>query len=354
MKKKVTFIADCLVTQKAGIHYYAEQFIRRALIEYPKNDYKIILPSTYGQLDCEEVHIPINKYIPGHYRLRYFRQIPKKCIELKSDVVIEMAHFGPFNLPSNISTATIIHDITPITNSEWHTNSNSIGHKKFLPKVLKNSTHLITNSETTRQDLIKNFPTTATKVSVATPHLSISKRTRNPEIKKEKIILAVGTIEPRKNYNTLIAAYEQIQKQFPDYKLVIAGAWGWKSQSIKELIRNTQANIEVTGYIDESELNRLYDKSMLFVFPSLYEGYGLPLLEAMYHQLPIIGSDIPSTREVCEENILYFQKNNSKELAEKIMECLLSENKRERLSSSSISRFQELDKVGLGLDEIFN
>lgn len=354
MSKKVTFIADCLVTQKAGIHFYAEQFIRRVIKEYPQNEYTVITSGPYSKLDCTELHIPINKLIPGHYRLRYFREIPRQCIELESDIVIEMAHFGPFNLPEKIKTATVIHDLTPITHPSWHTLSNSAGHKQFLPKVLKKSDYLIANSITTKEALIGYNNKTKEKILVSTPKLSKAKRNRDDSLKKEKIILTVGTIEPRKNFATLLEAFQKVNHHLPEYKLIIAGSWGWKSNKIKKLVEKSTANIEVTGYVSEQKLNHLYHNAALFVFPSLYEGYGLPLIEAMYHSLPIIGSDIPSTREVCSDHIRYFIKDDNEALQEQILDCLTNENKLMALSNASSTRFKELDSAQLGLEELFS
>ena len=352
MRKKVVFIADCLITQKAGIHFYAEQFIQRTLKEYPGNEYFIIVPSAYGKFDCQELIIPINSKIPFHYRFRYFNSIPNKCKEINADVVIEMAHFGPFNLKRNTTSATVIHDLTPITHPQWHNKASTIGHKKFLPKVMETSEFIISNSETTKASIRSEYEFPSDKILVCPPLVAGSKQDSKASIEKENVILAVGTIEPRKNYNTLIKAYNNILERYPDYRLVIAGDWGWKSESTKQLIESSSSQIHLTGYVSSDKLNQLYASSKLFVFPSLYEGYGIPLVEAMKNQLPIVASDIPSSQEVCGSAAIYFSKEDSSSLSDKLIEILASESLQESLAVASHRRFIQLSEQKLQLDPL--
>ncbi len=314
--KKILFLADCLVTQKAGIHFFARQFIERCINQYTENQYFILLPYPYDELNAEEIIVPIKKYIPYHFRLRSFFDIPRAVKKLSPDVVIEMAHFGPFYIPESCLRVTVIHDLTPILFPEWHDKMSTLMHKILLPYILKNAEFIVSNSQKTRSDIIEYQEDTRDKIIVSYPSiLSDTKEEKiykNTILKNEKYLLTVGTIEPRKNYITLLRAFDKFCTRNKEIKLRIVGYKGWKAKPFFQLLKQSsfQDRIIVEGYTSKERLISLYNHATAFIFPSLYEGFGLPLLEAMSHNLPIICSDIPTSREVCADAALYFEKTN--------------------------------------------
>lgn len=360
MRKNVVFLADCLITQKAGIHYYAHQFIKRTISQYPDNQYFIVLPHPYEKLDAKEVIVPIKPYLPFHFRLRSFTSIPKVVKKLKADIVIEMAHFGPFNLPKNIKRITTIHDLTPITNPEWHNGLSHWIHRLFLPSILEHSNWIITNSKSTEKALHDYKAITTEKTIVVYPEmkptLGQEEREKTKENNEENYLLAVGTIEPRKNYCTLIKAFAIALEKNPKLKLKIVGYTGWKTKKFFQTLKSLdcKSKIILEGYVSQEHLHKLFNNAHAFVFPSLGEGFGMPLIDALNYGLPIINSDIPTSREICAEAALYFEKTDFVSLANKINLISEDESLRRTLSMRARERSKLLQKRKFSIDKVLN
>ena len=141
-------------------------------------------------------------------------------------------------------------------------------------------------------------------------------------LKPKAYFLFIGRIETKKNIQTLVRAYHELSKTHPDTKLVLAGKTGRGGNEI--LIRLHNRNIVVTGFVSELEKQVLLKNCLSFIFPSQYEGFGLPLLEAMQAKAPIIASKIPSSLELVKENALFFKPQDVKILI-KHMETMVNE-----------------------------
>ncbi len=176
-----------------------------------------------------------------------------------------------------------------------------------LKWVKKEADMVIAISESTKKDIMEilNIPEQKIKVVYeAAPDdvVQIKDRKKIDQVKdKYKLdggfLLSVATLEPRKNLKRIILAFQKIKKDFPLMKLVIAGKSGW-DQSLNKIIRQKQSDIVVTGYINRDDLLALYSSASCFVFPSLYEGFGLPILEAMKCGAPVVTSNVSSMPEV--------------------------------------------------------
>ena len=204
MRLKVVFLADCLITQKAGIHYYTKQFIKRTIAAYPSHDYYMVVPEHYQHIDIQQVIIPIKSNIPFHLRLRNIWHIPNQLNKLNVDVAIEMAHFGPFRLSKKTKRVTIIHDLTPLIHPQWHDKISTYVHMIFLKRILRNANHIIANSQFTSKAITKYLPSVQKKVSVSYPSLCTIEINHKESDNNDVYFLSVGTIEPRKNYSALI------------------------------------------------------------------------------------------------------------------------------------------------------
>ena len=153
----------------------------------------------------------------------------------------------------------------------------------------------------------------------------------------------MGNFEPRKNLATLIDAYTQLPKDIQnEYQLVLAGGKGWKSnktqQSLDNAIKNG-ANIKHIGYIDDVDRPMLYQAASLFVMPSLYEGFGIPVLEAMLSGCPVIAADIPVLRETGGDAALYADPANPAEFAAVIERALSSYPYNKEMMLDNANRF---------------
>jgi len=157
----------------------------------------------------------------------------------------------------------------------------------------------------------------------------------------EKFIVFLGSLEPRKNILNLIKAYQML----PDYltkefKLLLIGFKGWHNKEIMDLLKRNKEKVIYTGYLKDEELACILNKASVFVFPSLYEGFGLPPLEAMACGCPVIVSDRASLPEVCSDSALYVNPHEPEDIADKIMEVLENQELRENLIKKGIQRSQ--------------
>ena len=308
---KVVFVADNLTTQSAGIHVYTRQFIKRAIAQYPHHSYHHITSAPYDIEGSINEVIPIKKWMPGHYRLRYYNEIPNRIKALHGEVVIEMAHFGPFGLPEYMKRITVVHDLTPILYPKYHDRPSVWWHKNHFGKLLRSVDAIICNSNTTLSDIVTHLNVEHSKINVCYPAVPTS----NVPVRETREVglinlLTVGTVEPRKNHLFILEAltqwYEEYQKEFT---WVIAGAKGWKSKTFYDALKSSsiEDKVRLTGYVDDHELNSLYGNSDAFLFASHYEGFGLPILEAMSSGLSVILSDTKIHREVGGDGCRYVQ-----------------------------------------------
>jgi len=272
-----------------------------------------------------------------HQRIRQFREIPRALKEIGVDIAIEPCHFGPFNLPPEVKRVTIIHDITPILFPEMHNFTSQLLHQRLLPKVLKQADKIITNSNYTSEDVVKEFPFVKQKItSIPLGKASIFVPSPSESVLAKHGIeapyfLFVGTIEPRKNLEVLLEAYEKFRKSTQKkYKLVIVGKRGWNVEELMEDIARSPfwEDIIVLGYVERSELPAIYSSATIFVYPSLYEGFGLPVLEAMACGTPVLISNVSSLPEVGGKAAHYFDPESVQELFDQIL--WLSENEVQR------------------------
>ena len=203
-----------------------------------------------------------------------------------------------------------VHDIAYIRFPDLLNRSRRIYKKYILKKSIKRASIIIADSHSTKRDIVEFFGINEEKIKVV--HLGVESRFRpinNNNVEEyrlkmklpSKMILNVGTLEPRKNVVTLLRAFKELRgKGFDDYKLVIVGDKGWLySQIFKEVEHSDlKQDILFLGVVMDEELPLLYNCADIFVYPSLYEGFGLPPLEAMACGIPVITSNISSLPEV--------------------------------------------------------
>jgi glycosyltransferase involved in cell wall biosynthesis len=155
-------------------------------------------------------------------------------------------------------------------------------------------------------------------------------------------LLFVGTLEPRKNLTTLLHAYAMLRAEWPgeDLKLVVAGRTGWLYTDIFDTVKRLALDEEVifTGFVDDEDLPDLYRGAQLFVFPSLYEGFGLPILEAMASGVPVITSATASMPEVAGDAAILVDPHDSEAIAEGMAQVLAEDRLRQAMIQKGLAR----------------
>jgi glycosyltransferase involved in cell wall biosynthesis len=351
---KIGLISNSFDLVRTGVGTYPYELTKNLpsnknkylLIHGQKN--KEIIGIVMEKTGFEDIIIPYPKIPLGKLIQKMFL-IPLYIKKNNPDVIHDTYHFAPFLFLKKFKKVITVYDITPILYPETHKISRIFMHKYFFSPILKSSDKIISISENTKRDIIKHFKIPEDKIKViplaANENFRKLDENETSKIKSKyninfPFILYVGTLEPRKNIPNLLNAFYKIKKQGIAHKLVIAGGKGWKYKEIFETIEklNLQNDVIFTGYVPDEDLPGLYNAADLFVYPSLYEGFGLPPLEAMQCGTPVITSNTSSLPEVVGDAGIMVNPHDIGELANKMYEVLTNKDLRKELSKKGIER----------------
>jgi glycosyltransferase involved in cell wall biosynthesis len=355
---KIIFIGDCITRQKAGIHYYAINLVRYIIGKYTEHQYYVVLTKRLPELQVEQIIVPVKNWIPFHFRLRQFFTIPLLINELKPDLVIELAHFGPFNLSSSIKRATVVHDITPMTHPKMHPWSSVMAHRFLMRNILNRATFIIANSDFTRDQIVSYFGKFDDKVFVAYPFFpSFQRNDPHPKILdlSDPYFLTVGTLEPRKNHITILKAFEIFCQYNSNYLLVIVGQDGWKNHKFRRALNDSpiRKRVILTGYLTRDELLDRYSEARAFIFASVVEGFGLPILEASQFGLPLILAENDSLPFWFRDAGLLFGPNDVMKLSAHMHQVASQPDLQEKYAQKSKTAFSNYQQAQSQMDSIF-
>jgi glycosyltransferase involved in cell wall biosynthesis len=243
-----------------------------------------------------------------------------------------------------------IHDLSLLLHADKHEERLARRARRRLPFIARSAIMIITATESVKREICEHLRAPAEKIAV-TPYAP--RRNFRPipleqtiDVRRrlgveDRFILFVGTIEPRKNLLTLVRAFEEILRHTPlRPQLVIAGREGWLTDALHSLIERAgiKDRLLLTGYLPEEDLAALYSSCRVCVYPSLYEGFGLPPLEAMACGAPVITSNIPTIVETVATAARLVPPTDEHALASAIIELLRDDGERRRLSSAGLER----------------
>lgn len=265
----------------------------------------------------------------------------------KPDIIIFPAFVMPYIRPSTSrggGVTTVIHDLAHLRQDEMGLYSKTI-FKLSVNIAIKKADTIVTVSNTVKQELIEKYSVNPKRIKVVYNaigehfiHAAIKQEILNKyNIKKDKYILSVATLNKRKNIPELIKAFESISDKYPDLKLVLVGGMG--NENREKLTKHPK--IIFTGYIPDEEIPTLYKNALLYIFPSLYEGFGTPIIEAQYSGCPLLCSDIPVFKEIAG-NGAEFCNTDAKSIATQIEHLINDSNRRQeliKLGSENVKRF---------------
>jgi glycosyltransferase involved in cell wall biosynthesis len=218
----------------------------------------------------------------------------------------------------------------------------------YLRKNLLNNSsaidHIITGSNYTKQEIVDILGVDERMVSViyhGIDHKIFFKSDADDKDDSlpKKYILSVGSIEPRKNLKNLILAYNGLDAELKSqYKLLLVGYKGWNNSEIKEMIEKSHGDVSYLGYVDDKKLAQLYNNVSLFVYPSFYEGFGIPPLEAMACGTPVIVSERSSIPEVCGDAAVYINPDSSEQISQEMSKILRNTHLQEQMIQKGLER----------------
>ena len=232
-------------------------------------------------------------------------------------VVLSFTGLGSILIRHKIMT---IHDLSFLENPKWFSRAYYWWYKVMTPLAVRTSQHIITVSAFSKQE-IRRFYTFLKEQDITVIYNATDESLFRPlpqiQAPTERFALAVSSLDPRKNFNRLIEAFKDIQ----GCKLYIVGA-RHRVFTQQENKAAQQDNIHYLGRVTDEELVQLYNQAVCFIFPSLYEGFGLPPIEAMSCGCPVLVSDIPVLREVCGDAATYFDPYNPYDIRKVIRQFL--------------------------------
>jgi len=343
-----------LINPQNGIGRYTYQMISRLVL---CSDHKWIIflandsyktDTYFANLNVEfRVSPSSNKFI----RLIWYHFITPFIIRRdKCDCFWGTAHKLPFFLPNQVKKVLTIHDLVWKKHPKTMRLSSRLLESFFTPRALKLADHILVDSKTIKTELSEEFPCTRNKIT--TIYLAANNNNENMNGQTKNFILYVGTIEPRKNLPNLISAYLYLSKELQrKFTLKIVGRAGWG----RKLKIPNDLNIEVLGDIDDDQLSVLYSQAYVVILPSLYEGFGLPIVESFSHGVPVIVSNTSSMPEIVDDAGILINPSNIESITFGLNEILSSHELREELSLKAKKRdkFFSWDKSAKKLIGIF-
>jgi len=221
------------------------------------------------------------------------------------------------NFKKDYPVILTVHDLSFLHSREFYSLKRRYWHKFVnVERLLNSATKIIAISENTKRDLMRFFPLEDNKISIINPgidHVVMEEHRANLLLKDlnlpDKFFVYVGTLEPRKNIESIIKAFDIYHKEYPDIHLVVVGGKGWIYNKVLSKIKK-RAFIHYLDYVASPVKDALYFKSKALIWPSFYEGYGFPPLEAIAHKAPVIVSYKTSLPEVNKQQALYVDPYN--------------------------------------------
>ena len=327
------------LTQKAtGVHRYAFEICNK--LHEMGVDFHVAVPN--------EIH-PDYKFSfkvvkCGSFNTHLWEQIslPRYLKRIDSPLLISFTGCGPLNYSNQIMT---IHDVSHERYPEWFSKNYYRFYHYMMPRIGKKAHAVFTVSEFSKKEIVDTLGINAEKIHVVHSNVPFHNKpskeevlsfTRNPEA--EKYILAVSSMDPRKNFIRLVEAFDKIKDK--SVKLYIIGM-SFKAFNTPDLQKLIGENVHLPGYIPDEKLQTMYQNALLSVYPSLYEGFGLPPLESMTYGCPAINSDIPALREVSQDAALYVDPYNVEDITEKIEQLLVDEPLRKELQEKGLLQIKK-------------
>ncbi len=343
--------------QGAGIGRYVRELVRALAVQDDQTPYRLFVAGARHSA-LPPVPGPNFSWQPTRITPRWFARIWHRLrVPLPVEVFtgrVPLFHATDFTLPPTLPgtrTLLTVHDLSFVRAPETTTPVLKAYLDVVVPRSVRRASHVLADSQATKDDLVELYGTPPDKVTVLlggvnpefAPVTDMARRKaacQRYDIPDNPYVFSVGTVQPRKNYARLIAALDALGPQFADVHLVIAGGRGWLDGPIYREVetRGLAARVHFTGFVRDEDLPALYTEAVCLAYPSLYEGIGLPVLEAMACGIPVVTSNISSMPEIAGDAALLIDPYDVAQLTEALRRLLADDALR-------------ADLVGCGFDQ---
>jgi len=338
---------------RTGVGHYTFELARALATVAPADEFEVVAPFALPQIESD---LPANlRFVQANVngltrRAWWSIGLPRYC----NRASFAIFHGTNFDLPawSKCPTVLTIHDLSLLLYPETHEKRLVRRARLKLPLAARKANAIITPSNTVKSEVCQHLGVRPDDV-IAIPEAArssfhpVTSAESGPVCRRlgieTEFILFVGTIEPRKNLLNLARAFDELLRTTPFRpQLVIAGKQGWLSDELLAYLGNSELKdrVVLTGHLSDEDLRALYSACRLFVYPSLYEGFGLPLLEAMACGAPVVTSDVPGIIETTRDVARLVVPTDFRDLARGIAHLLGDANEREKRSAAGLKHAQ--------------
>ena len=344
--------------ERAGIGRYARELIRALSRIDQTNSYVLFVPRD-AHAELLQFAWPSNfKIVRAPLTERYLAALWHRArVPLPIETFIgavDVFYSPDFLLPPTFARRKLVtvHDLSYVRVPECFPAPLLNYLNRAVPQSVARADMILADAASTQRDLIDVYRVPPEKIRVLYsgvdprfhPNVSVESRARVRELTHSKpYLLSVSTIQPRKNYVRLIEAFAKITSDklpITDLQLVISGAKGWMFEAVFQAVErlNLRDRVLFPDFVSDDDLPALYAGATLFVYPSLYEGFGLPVAEAMACGAPVVSSNASSLPEVGGDAVLYFDPRNVDAIAETIRRALSDESLQNDLRARGIAQ----------------
>jgi glycosyltransferase involved in cell wall biosynthesis len=329
-----------------GYGYFVWEIFSRLSLKYPEHEFIFIFDRPFSKKFSFSKNIkPVVAGPPARHpllwKLWYDVKIPAVLKKNKADVFVSCDGFC--SLTTKLPQCLVVHDLSFLHFPSFNKKSHLLFYKRYTPKFLNKAKSIATVSEFSKKDIHSHYDLDASRIDIvysAARDIFIPAGEQEREDTKKNLsggkeyFLYAGAIHPRKNLLNLLKAFSIFKRtQQSNMKLVLAGRLAWKNDLFLENLKTYKyrEDIVMTGYLEEKELVKVMASAYALVYPSLWEGFGVPPLEAMKSKVPVITSSHSAMEEIAKDAALYFDPADHADIAEKMMRLYKDETLRSRL-----------------------
>lgn len=341
---KIGLITDNITDKPTGIGNYAKNFID-ILYKTDKNNEHYIID--YKDNIYNTNNIKINNPFKLIKSYSWHNYLPLQMQKYNLDYIFNFSGC-PHYLPYKEKEIFFVYDISWYLYPEYHPYKRVLYHKLLFKHTINNSAFIIVDSYSTKNDIVKYFEADKDKISIVYPYYKNNIKEDNTVAINQPYLLYVGTLEPRKNIINIIKAFHKSKIEAnTDHKLIICGKKGWGFNEIYKEVQNRNLDGEILfkGYVTDEQKKYLYKHASAFIYPSYYEGFGIPIIEALTYGCPVITSNTSSLPEAIGNAGIQVNPNNIDDLSNAITKVISSPQLRQKMKVKGYSHLKEISSI---------